>query len=65
MNYIYGASGHGKVLLDSLKQSGIVIDGFIDDDSSKISYMNLPVMNKTNIKDLDIIYCGIGSTRVR
>lgn len=65
MNYIYGASGHGKVLLDSLKQSGVVIDGFIDDDSSKISFINLPVINKSNIKDLDIIYCGIGSTKVR
>lgn len=65
MNYIYGASGHGKVLFDSLVQSGVVIDGFIDDDSTKISFMNLPVMNKSNIKDLDIIYCGIGSTKVR
>lgn len=65
MNYIYGASGHGKVLLDSLVQSGVVIDGFIDDDSSKISFMNLPVISKSNIKDLDIIYCGIGSTIVR
>ena len=30
--YLYGASGHGKVIIDILKSNGISIDGIIDDN---------------------------------
>ena len=30
--YIYGASGHGKVVLDIVSNSDIEIGGFIDDN---------------------------------
>ena len=30
--YLYGASGHAKVIVDILKANGIAIDGMIDDD---------------------------------
>lgn len=29
--FVYGASGHGKVVLDILLASGAIVDGFIDD----------------------------------
>jgi sugar O-acyltransferase (sialic acid O-acetyltransferase NeuD family) len=32
---IYGASGHGKVIADSIRKSGGDILGFVDDDESK------------------------------
>jgi sugar O-acyltransferase (sialic acid O-acetyltransferase NeuD family) len=33
--FVYGASGHGKVVADILQARGIRVEGFIDDDSSK------------------------------
>lgn len=34
--FIYGAGGHGKVVADIVQESGVIIDGFLDDDKSKI-----------------------------
>lgn len=31
-NYIYGAGGHGKVVLDAMQASGTVCAGFVDDN---------------------------------
>ena len=42
--YIYGASGHGKVVLDCLTASGFTVKGFIDDDQEKSYFMDLPVI---------------------
>ncbi len=33
--FVYGASGHGKVVADILRASGIEVDGFVDDDPDK------------------------------
>ena len=30
--YLYGASGHGKVVIEILEKSGIIIEGLFDDD---------------------------------
>ncbi|MBQ1748473.1 MAG: acetyltransferase, partial [Bacteroidales bacterium] len=35
--YLYGASGHGKVVADILRSKGIVVDGFIDDNADLVS----------------------------
>ena len=42
--WIYGASGHGKVVLDCLTASGVVVKGYIDDDQGKSFFMDLPVL---------------------
>ena len=36
--YLYGASGHAKVIVDILKANGIAIDGMIDDDFGVYEY---------------------------
>ncbi|QZT37237.1 acetyltransferase [Halosquirtibacter xylanolyticus] len=65
MIYIYGASGHGKVVLDALTSSNIKVDAFIDDDESKKIFMELPVFRSRLIKSHDKVYWGIGSSSIR
>ncbi len=43
--YLYGASGHAKVIIDILKASGIVIDALFDDDRSIHELLSIPVMH--------------------
>ncbi|MBK7712493.1 MAG: hypothetical protein IPJ37_17170 [Bacteroidales bacterium] len=42
--YIYGASGHGKVIRDILEAQGKVVTGFIDDDILKTRFTGLQVI---------------------
>lgn len=64
--WIYGASGHGKVILDCLLASKTKVKGFIDDDEEKKSFMNYPVkrLNKVNLKK-DKVILGIGDNTIR
>ncbi len=64
--WIYGASGHGKVILDCLLASGEIVDGFIDDDPEKKHFQGLPVirLNSIKLKGAKIIM-GIGENQVR
>jgi acetyltransferase EpsM len=43
--YLYGASGHAKVILDILKDQGIPIDGLFDDDISLHKLCGIQVIN--------------------
>ena len=41
--YLYGASGHAKVIIDMLNASGVKIDALFDDDMSISELMDIPV----------------------
>lgn len=43
--YLYGASGHAKVIIDILKASGIVVDALFDDDTNIHELLSIPVMH--------------------
>jgi len=64
--WIYGASGHGKVILDCLTASGEKTDGFIDDDRDKKEFMGLPVtrLNEIDLEGLTMVI-GIGDNLIR
>jgi sugar O-acyltransferase (sialic acid O-acetyltransferase NeuD family) len=64
--WIYGASGHGKVILDCLKALGEEVYGFIDDNPNKKYFMGLPVLN-LNMIDLEntIMVVAIGDNHIR
>ena len=47
MIYLYGASGHGKVVVEIAEQSGHVIGGFIDANPAIITLLNYPVSTET------------------
>lgn len=44
--YLFGASGHGKVIAEIAETCGIVIDGFIDCDDNKKSVLGYPVFKE-------------------
>ena len=44
--YLYGASGHAKVIIDILEASGIKIDALFDDDLSVNDLLSIPVLHE-------------------
>lgn len=65
--YLYGASGHAKVIYDSLRESGVIVKALFDDNPLVKELLGLPVIGKFNIDVLKddelIISVGINSTR--
>lgn len=63
--YLYGASGHGKVIAEIAEELGIVIDGFIDGNRELKSLLNYPIVATTaeNIEGKACI--SIGNNKVR
>lgn len=61
--YLYGASGHGKVIKEIVEATGGVVEGFLDDNQQISELSGVKVLQK---------YCGespliisIGSNRIR
>lgn len=61
---IYGASGHGSVILDIFVNNDIEVEGFIDDKSLK-EYKSLPVYSREDIQSNDELIIGIGDNGIR
>jgi sugar O-acyltransferase (sialic acid O-acetyltransferase NeuD family) len=45
--YLFGASGHAKVIVDILLSKGIQVKGFYDEDEAKKDLWGIPVVGKT------------------
>lgn len=45
--YLFGASGHAKVIVDILLSKGVQVQGFYDEDETKKSLWGIPVIGKT------------------
>jgi sugar O-acyltransferase (sialic acid O-acetyltransferase NeuD family) len=65
-HYIYGAGGHGKVVLDAMQLAGLVCDGFVDDKPIN-QWVGLPVFPPAILtQDTDIsIHFAIGHCGIR
>lgn len=61
--YLYGASGHGKVIREILEAQGRCVDGFIDDDPTINELSGLPVLHSAEKADEVIVCIGINATR--
>ncbi len=61
--YLYGASGHAKVIIDILKSTNIHVDGLIDDNPNINELGGFPVFH--NVKDNSQIIISIGSNIIR
>lgn len=61
--YLYGASGHGKVIKDILQSQGKVVDGYIDDNPEVNELFGLPVKHSMEGVDEVVISIGINKTR--
>ena len=65
--YLYGASGHAKVIIDTLKSEGITIDGIFDDNLLVKHLLEFTVVGKYSpaiVKNEKIII-SIGDNRTR
>lgn len=62
--YLYGASGHGKVIAEIAEENGFKIQAFIDTDESKTSILNYEVIYHipTDVPNLII---AIGNNHIR
>lgn len=67
IKYLYGASGHGKVVADILKSKDIIIDGILDDNPKTEFISNIPVLKvlETTISLDNEIIISIGDNRIR
>lgn len=64
--YLYGASGHGKVIAEIAQELKIRIGGFIDDDPLKEKYFGYPVYHKlTTEQKGEKLIISIGNNSIR
>lgn len=65
--YLFGASGHAKVIVDILSSQGIKVKAFFDEDEEKKSLWNIAVKGKTKdfVDDGTDCLVSIGNNKTR
>lgn len=63
--YLYGASGHAKVIIDILKAAGEPVEGLFDDNKSLKELLTYPVYTTDKVTGLLIVSIGDNKTRKR
>lgn len=61
--YLYGASGHAKVIIDILNAKGIEVEGMFDDDLTIDELMSIPVSHAWNGESPVVVSIGNNKTR--
>lgn len=66
-NYIFGASGHAKVVIDILLENKIPITAIIDDNPKTEMLLNIPVIPTSKFESIDEIcfIIAIGNNAIR
>ncbi|WP_312900830.1 acetyltransferase [Chryseobacterium taichungense] len=62
--YLYGASGHGKVVAEVAEESGYNIEAYIDMNLSKNELLNYTVHHNPPSKHIDVVV-SIGNNKIR
>lgn len=62
--YLYGASGHGKVIAEIAEENNVPIEGFIDSDQSKNKILDYTVIHEIPTKHIDVVI-SIGQNATR
>ena len=63
-NYIFGAGGHGKVVLDAMQLAGIACAGFVDDRDTLV-WAGLSVCQMANIELNASLHLAVGNCKAR
>jgi len=63
--YLYGASGHAKVIIDILLSQNIDVNGLYDDNENLEELLGIPVLHDEVISSPLIISIGNNKTRMR
>lgn len=61
--YLYGASGHGKVIKDIVEARGDSLEGFVDDNPNLSQYCDKKVYHQADGLSPMIVSIGINKTR--
>lgn len=61
--YLYGASGHAKVIIDLLTSQGVEPKGLIDDNASLTELLGYPISH--DVTGLNPLIVSIGDNKVR
>ncbi|WP_300729750.1 acetyltransferase [uncultured Bacteroides sp.] len=62
--FLYGASGHAKVIIDILKANRVAIEGLVDDNPNLSALLEFPVFHSLN-PDMKEFIISIGRNRTR
>lgn len=62
--YLYGASGHGKVVCEIAEALGLTIDGFVDDRSEQEQFLGHAVVGRLP-ETADALTISIGNNKIR
>lgn len=67
MIYLFGASGHGKVIKEVFESQGLKVNAFIDDFPKEKSTANIPVILSSEIKNTseNSVLISIGDNKIR
>ena len=63
--YLYGASGHARVIMDSLKDSGLSVDALVDDNPDLNEMDGIPVFHESTGLSPFIVSIGANAIRRR
>ena len=65
--YVFGASGHGKVVLDMLISNEVNVAAIIDDNPKAETLLNIPVLNTNDIKHPKqcVFTIAVGNNNIR
>ncbi|MDR2414450.1 MAG: acetyltransferase [Odoribacteraceae bacterium] len=61
--YLYGASGHAKVIIDILVDNNVTVEGLYDDNSSVTELLGYPVSRVHEVKGPLIVSIGYNAVR--
>lgn len=61
--YLYGASGHAKVIIDIIRSQGRNVDGIVDDNPDLDELWGIPI--KHNAEGMSPFIISIGNCRIR
>ena len=62
--FLYGASGHAKVIVDILESCGMTVEGLVDDNPKIDSLLGYPVFHGLT-EDISPLIVSIGNNRIR
>jgi len=67
-NFIFGCSGHGKVIAELAEMLNLRIDAFIDDNPKRKHFGQIPIYSaseKLNLDTNSYIIIGVGNNKIR
>lgn len=65
--YLYGGSGHGKVIKEIAKNSNLNVVAFVDDNPKSNTLLNVPILKTSQLEDIENkqFVISIGNNKIR